>query len=111
FTTAVRESRVERRYENRENAEAVSGGPWATLPPQGSRPGGHARTGLGAEAAGERIVGERRSGIEPPAGRPRGPGPLGAAGDSSGHGRGRERRNHQAHHVGRESAGRASVVV
>src|ERR1700686_1180643 len=98
-------------YENRQAPQALPHRARETLQPQGSRPRGHARVGLGTEAAGEGTAGGRRSGIEPPAGYSRGAGLLGPASDSSGHGRRWKGRNGQARHVGSESAGSGCVVV
>src|SRR6202023_2230701 len=98
-------------YENRKAPQALSHRAREALQPQRSRPSGHARFGVGTEAAGEGTAGGRRPGIEPPAGHSRGAGLLGRASDSSGHGRRGEGRNGQARHVGGESAGSERVVL
>src|SRR6266481_2178304 len=98
-------------YENRQGPQALPHRARETLQPQGSRPGGHARSGVGTEAAGEGVAPEWCPGIEPPAEHSRGAGLLGPAADCSGHGRGREGRNDQACHVGCESAGSGGVVL
>src|ERR1700687_1348729 len=98
-------------YENRQTPQALPRRARKTLQPQGSRSRGHARFGVGTEAAGEGTAGGRRQRIEPPAGYSRGTGLLGSAADCSGHGRGWGGRNNQTCHVGRESAGSGRVVV
>src|SRR6202140_975944 len=98
-------------YENRKTPQALSRRARETLQPQRSRPRGHARFGVGTEAAGEGTAGGRRPGIEPPAGYSGGAGLLGPASDSSGHRRRWQGRYGQARHVGSESAGSGCVVV
>src|SRR5437660_2477801 len=98
-------------YENRQAPQALPHRARETFHPQGSRPRGHARSGVRTEAAGEGTARQRRPGIEPPAGYSRGAGLLGPAADFSGHGRGWERWNNQTRHVRRESAGSGRVVI
>src|ERR1700676_3261712 len=86
----VREELQRSLYENRKAPQALPHRARETLPPQGSRSRGHARPGVGTEAAGEGTAGGRRQTIEPPAGYSRGTGLLGPAVDCSGHGRGWE---------------------
>src|SRR5258708_7539794 len=98
-------------YENRQAPQALPHRARETLQPQGSRPGGHARSGVGTEAAGEGVAPEWCPGIEPPAEHSRGAGLLGPAADCSGHGRGREGRNDKAWNFGSQSDRNRRLVV